>query len=67
MLIELLEDDETALIAVIQSYRKAVLARGLDCDISPATLVSSLIRREAETVSRPGHALFEFHPTGRPN
>ena len=65
MLIELHEDDETALLAVVRSYRRAMAARGLDpIDVSPDSLVRSLIHREAETVSRPGHALFELHATG---
>ena len=68
MLVELLEDDETALIAVVRSYRRAMTERGLDSGIvTPDSLVRSLIHREAETVSRPGHALFELHSTGRPN
>ena len=65
MQIELDEADETALIAVVRSYRRAMQARGMDPGIcSPDSLVRSLIHREAETVAKPGHALFELHSTG---
>ena len=61
MLVELLEDDEAALIAVVRSYRQAVSERGLDCDVTADSLVRALVHREFETVSQPGHKLWEFH------
>ena len=65
MLIELLEEDERALVDVLRSYRRAMSERGLDPGIvTPDSLVRSLVHREAETVSQPGHALWEFHSTG---
>ena len=54
MVIELDEADEAALIAVVRSYRRAVSERGLDCDVTPDSLVSALVRREAETVAQAG-------------
>ena len=46
MLVELLEDDETALIAVVRSYRRAMQERGMDPGIvTPDSLVRSLIHR----------------------
>ena len=64
MVIELDEADEAALIAVVRSYRRAVSERGLDCDVTADALLRCLIRREFETVSQPGHKLWEFHWLG---
>ena len=61
MQIELDEADERSLVEVTRSYRRAMLARGLTVDVSPDDVLRALVRREAETVSRPGHALFELH------
>ena len=68
MLVELLEEDEKALTQVLLAYRRAMQERGMDPGIvTPDSLVRSLIHREAETVAKPGHKLWEFHSLSAPH